>query len=157
MIVGQANEPPPTTPKAGLLPKKVMLCIWWDWEGVLYYELLPEDQMINSNKYCSQLDQLKAALDERHLELVNRKCIIFHQDNARLRFFDDQAKTVTAWLGSSESSAIFTRHCTFRFPFISVSTKFSWWKNISIPWKTVKGTWNSSLLKKIKHFGKMEL
>ena len=32
---------------------------------------------------------------------------------------------------------------------------------ISIPWKTVKGTWNSSLLKKIKkkkkNLGKMEL
>ena len=30
---GKRNEPPPTTPKAGLHPKKVMLCIWWDWKG----------------------------------------------------------------------------------------------------------------------------
>ena len=51
---GKQNEPPPTIPKAGLHPKKVMLYIWWDWKGVLYYELLPENQMINSNKYCSQ-------------------------------------------------------------------------------------------------------
>ena len=58
-------------------------CIWWDWKGVLYYELLPENQTINSNKYCSQLDQLKAALDEKHPELVNRKRIIFHQDHTR--------------------------------------------------------------------------
>ena len=40
--------------------------------------------MINSNKYCSQLDKLKAALNEKCLELVSRKRIIFHQDNARL-------------------------------------------------------------------------
>ena len=60
-----------------------MLCIWWDWKGVLYFELLLENQTINSNKYCCQLDQLKAALDEKCPELVNRKCIIFHQDNAR--------------------------------------------------------------------------
>ena len=60
-----------------------MLCIWWNWKGVLYYELLPENQTINSNKYCSQLDQLKAALNKKHPELVNRKCIIFHEDNAR--------------------------------------------------------------------------
>ena len=33
-----------------------MLCIWWDWKGVLYYELLPENQMINYNKYYFQLD-----------------------------------------------------------------------------------------------------
>ena len=78
------NETPPTTPKASLHPKKVMLCIWWDWKGVLYYELLLENQTINSSKYCSQLDQLKAALDEKRLELVNRKHIIFHQDNSRL-------------------------------------------------------------------------
>ena len=82
-IVGKRNEPPPTTPKASLHTKKVMLCIWWDWKGVLYYELLTENQMINSNKYSSQLDQLKAVLDKKCLELVNRKCIIFHQDTPR--------------------------------------------------------------------------
>ena len=61
---GKRDEPPPTTPKAGLHPKKVMLCVWWDWKGVLYYGLLPENQMINSNKYYSQLNQLKATLNE---------------------------------------------------------------------------------------------
>ena len=75
---GKRNEPPPTTPKASLHLKKVMLCIWWDWKGILYYELLPESEAINSNKHCSQLDQLKAALDEKCPELVNRKCVIFH-------------------------------------------------------------------------------
>ena len=123
---GKRNEPPPTTPKAGLHPKKVTLCIGWNWKGVLYYGLLPENQMINSSKYCCQLDQLKAALDEKRPELVKRRCIIFHQDAARPHVsFDDQAKPVTAWLGSSNSSAIFTRHCTFGFPFISVFTRFS--------------------------------
>ena len=39
--------------------------------------------MIISNKYCSQLDQLKAALNKKRPELVNRKRIIFHQDDAR--------------------------------------------------------------------------
>ena len=45
---GKQNEPP-TTPKAGLHPKRVILCIW----GVLYHELFPENQTVNSNKYCS--------------------------------------------------------------------------------------------------------
>ena len=75
------KEPPPITPKVNLHPKKMILCILWDWKGVLYYELLLENQMINS-KYCSQLDQLKAALDKKCPELINRKCIIFHPDNA---------------------------------------------------------------------------
>ena len=40
--------------------------------------------MINSNKYRFQLDQLRAALEEKRPELANRKRIIFHQNNARL-------------------------------------------------------------------------
>ena len=36
-----------------------------------------------SGKPPLPLDQLKAALDEKCPELVNRKCIIFHQDNTR--------------------------------------------------------------------------
>ena len=39
------------------------------------------------------------------------------------------------------------------FPFILVFTKFSMEK-FSIPWKTSKDTWKSSLLKKIKSFGR---
>ena len=81
---GKRNEPPPTTPKASLHPKKVMFCIWWDWKGILYHEILWENQTINSSKYCSQLDQLKAAFNKKRQELVKRKCIIFHEDNARL-------------------------------------------------------------------------
>ena len=34
--LGKQNEPPSTTPKASLHPKKVVLYIWWDWKGVLY-------------------------------------------------------------------------------------------------------------------------
>ena len=42
-----------------------------------------KNHTINSNKYCSQLDQPKAAVDEKCPELVNRKRIVFHQDNTR--------------------------------------------------------------------------
>ena len=96
---------------------------WWDWKGVLYYELLLENLMINSNKYCSQLDQLKAALDKKRLELVNRKRSL--PSGSCKTTFDDQAKIATVWLSSSDFSAIFIRHSTFRFPFILVFTKFS--------------------------------
>ena len=134
-----------------------MLCIWWDWKGVLYYELLQENQTINSNKYCSQLDQLKAALDEKHPDLVNRKHIVFHQDNTRLHvsLMTRQKLLQLGWevmihLPYSPDIAPSDFHL-FRYLQNSLNGK------ISIPWKTVKGTWNSSLLKKIKSFGKMEL
>lgn len=147
---GRWYEPPPITPKARLFPKKVTLYIW---KRVLYYELLPENQMIDSSKYQLQLDQLKVSLSGNHPELVNRICIIFNQDNAKNTcFFDDQAKTVTAWVGSSDSSTICTRHCTYFGPY-----KILLMENISIPWKTVKGIWNSFLPKKIQSFQKMKL
>ena len=124
---GKQNEQLPTTLKAEAYPKKMILCIWYDWKGILDYELLLKNQTMNSNKYCSQLNQLKVALDEKHLELVSRKCIISHQDTVRLyvRFLGDQAKAATAWLGSSDSLAIFTIHCIFGCPFISLFKKLS--------------------------------
>ncbi|XP_011632512.1 histone-lysine N-methyltransferase SETMAR-like [Pogonomyrmex barbatus] len=46
------SEAAQTIAKAGLHPKKIMLSIWWDWKGIVYYELLP-NKMIDSTKYCS--------------------------------------------------------------------------------------------------------
>jgi histone-lysine N-methyltransferase SETMAR len=76
------DERPLSTPEAELHQKKVMLCIWWDWKGILYYELLPRNKTINSDVYCSQLDRLKAAFDQKRPELVNNKGV-FHHDKAR--------------------------------------------------------------------------
>ena len=135
-----------------------MLCIWWDWKGVLYYDLLLENQTIHSNKYCSQLDQLKAALNKKCPEIVSRKHIIFHQDNARLNvsLMTRQKLLQLGWK--------FLIHPPYS-PDIAPSDFHSFrslqnslnGKKLSILWKTVKGNWNSSLLKKIKRFGKMEL
>ena len=152
---GKRSEPPPTTPKPGLHPKKVMLCIWWNWKGVLY-ELLLENQTINS-KYCSQLDQLKAALDEKHTELVNRKRILFHQDNASLHV---SLKTRQKLLQLGWEVLIHPLYSSDIAPsnfhlFRSLQNSLNE-KNFN-SLETVKGTWNSSLLKKIKSFGKMEL
>ncbi|KAF2348156.1 Transposase type 1, partial [Trinorchestia longiramus] len=71
------HEPPLAIPKVDLHPKEVMLCVWWDWKGILYYELLPSNQSINSEKYCSQLDDLEAAIREKRPELANRKGVVF--------------------------------------------------------------------------------
>ena len=69
-----------------------MLCIWWDWKGVFYYELLLENQMIDSKKYHSQTDQQKAAVDDKHPELVNRK-----QSSTRIM----QGRMFLGWAGKN--------------------------------------------------------
>jgi len=77
------SEPFQTVKKVTLYPKKDMLYIWWDCRGPIYYELLPMNEIINSEKYCAQLDILKAAIKEKRPGLANRHWVVFHQDNDR--------------------------------------------------------------------------
>ncbi|GFS72400.1 histone-lysine N-methyltransferase SETMAR [Trichonephila clavipes] len=46
-------------------------------------DLLPDNTTINSEVYCHQLDKLNDALQQKRSELINRKGVVFHQDNAR--------------------------------------------------------------------------
>ena len=134
-----------------------MLCIWWDWKGVLYYELLLENQTINSNKYCSHLDQLKAALDEKHQELAKRKRIIFHQDDVRphVSLMTRQKRLQLGWevlihLPYSSDIAPSDFH-------LFQSLENSLHGKIFNSLEDCKRHLEHSLLKKIKSFGKMEL
>jgi [histone H3]-lysine36 N-dimethyltransferase SETMAR len=77
------DEPSGTQPKAGLTESKVMLCIWWDWKGVVHYEVLPPGLTMNSVLYCKQLDRLEERIQKTRPELANRKGVVFHHDNAR--------------------------------------------------------------------------
>ena len=61
-IVGASEMSHHQSHQRRLLPRKMVLCVWWDCKGILCYELLLGNQTINSNKNCSQLDQLRAAL-----------------------------------------------------------------------------------------------
>ncbi|GBP83102.1 Oxygen-dependent coproporphyrinogen-III oxidase, mitochondrial [Eumeta japonica] len=38
---------------------KLMLRVWWDWKGIIHYELLPPSKPVNSDLYCQQLMRLK--------------------------------------------------------------------------------------------------
>ncbi|GFU23741.1 putative DD34D transposase [Trichonephila clavipes] len=69
--------------KPGLKERKVLLCIWWDWKGIINYALLPYRQALNSELQCQQLDRLKLAIDQKRPELANRRSVVFHQDNVR--------------------------------------------------------------------------
>ena len=89
--------------------------------------------MINSNKYCSQLDQLKAAVKEKHLDLVSRKCIISPQDPTRQRVSLMTRQNRYSLAGNSDSSRYFSRPLDFHL-FSSLQTSPNGKK--SIAWKT---------------------
>jgi hypothetical protein len=47
------------------------------------HELLRPNKTINSEVYCQQLDRVNECLKANRQHLVNRKGVVFHQDNAR--------------------------------------------------------------------------
>ena len=56
------DEPAQTMSKAHLHQKRVMLSVWWDYKGVIYFEVLPRNQNVNSDLYCQQLMKLDEAI-----------------------------------------------------------------------------------------------
>ena len=78
------GQPAKSTAKPNIHGAKVMLCIWWDQKGMLYYELLKPGETINGERYQIQLIRLKRAIAEKRPEYGTRhEAIIFHHDNAR--------------------------------------------------------------------------
>ena len=65
------------------LEKELMLCIWWDQLGVVYYELKP-NEIITGALYQTQLMRLSRALKEKRAHYYSRhdKIILLH-DNTR--------------------------------------------------------------------------
>ena len=70
--------------------RKTMLCVWWDQEGVIYYELLKPGETVNAHGYHQQLIKLHCALREkkphyrkRHDKLIflQRQRTIAHVNN----------------------------------------------------------------------------
>ena len=63
---------------------KVMLCIWWDQLGVVYYELLKPNETITGDVYRRQLMRLSRALREKRPQYADRHDkVILQHDNAR--------------------------------------------------------------------------
>ena len=64
----KSSQPAKSTAKSNIHGAKVILCIWWDQKGVLYYELLKPGETINGPRvlegmYCVWLGNVKKILD----------------------------------------------------------------------------------------------
>jgi len=62
-----------STAKPNIHGKKLMLCIWWDQLGVVYYELLkPNETITGTTLYRTQLMRLSRALKEKRAHYYSR-------------------------------------------------------------------------------------
>ncbi|UYV62510.1 hypothetical protein LAZ67_2000910 [Cordylochernes scorpioides] len=70
--------------KPNIHGKKLMLCIWWDQLGVIYYVLLQPNETITGERYQQQLMRLSRALKiKRPLYAKRHDKVIYQHDNAR--------------------------------------------------------------------------
>ncbi|UYV70421.1 SETMAR [Cordylochernes scorpioides] len=73
-----------STAKPNIHGKKLMLCIWSDQLGVIYYELLQPNETITGERYQQQLMRLSRALKiKRPLYAKRHDKVIYQHDNAR--------------------------------------------------------------------------
>jgi len=73
-----------STAKPNIHGAKLMLCIWWDQKGVVYYELLKPNETITGERYQQQLMQLSRVLKVKRPEYAKRHDkVVFQHDNAR--------------------------------------------------------------------------
>ncbi|GFV26187.1 mariner transposase [Trichonephila clavipes] len=102
---------------------KALLYIFCHWKEIIYYELLPYGQTLNSDLYCQQLDCLKLAIYQKRPELANRRGVVFHQENTRPHVCIDSPETLGASLGSFNTSVRYHGPGTKRLPAFHCITK----------------------------------
>jgi len=54
--------------KDELHQRKIMLCVWWNVEGVVHWKLLPRSQTLNADIYCAQLRRVNDAVGRKYLD-----------------------------------------------------------------------------------------
>lgn len=78
------GQPSSSIVKRNIHSAKVLLCIWWDYLGVVYYEFMKPGETITSETYKTQLIHLKEAIEKnRPFNGAGTRSVILLHDNAR--------------------------------------------------------------------------
>ena len=60
-----------------------MLCVWWNFEGVIHWEFVPNGRAVDTDLYSQQLERVHEILRRRDPALVNWNRVLLQQDNVR--------------------------------------------------------------------------
>ena len=66
--------------KPDLHPRKTIICVWWDWEGMVHWEMLKKNATVNKELYIAQLHCVNEVIQ---LKRPHQYTILL-PDNARL-------------------------------------------------------------------------
>ena len=102
-----------STAKPNIHGKKLMLCIWWDQLGVVYYELLKPNETITGALYRTQLMRLSRALKEKRATTPDTTKLFFCMIMLVHMLRHRSKPTWKHSMGSFTPLALFTRHCSF--------------------------------------------
>ncbi|KAK6750447.1 hypothetical protein RB195_002430 [Necator americanus] len=76
----EAGDTPKPTPKPDIHGRKVMLFVWWNSKGLVYFEVLDSGQTVTADIYKDQQNRVDQALRRPAVEATSTK---FLYDNAR--------------------------------------------------------------------------
>lgn len=93
------NEPPASCPKVQRFGKKVMLSVFWNFDGILFFELLSGDKRLNSDIYSAQLKRLHEVMTTKYPSLINRNKVLLQADNAKPHISRKSMETINSLNG----------------------------------------------------------
>jgi transposase len=79
--VGQGS-PRPKKARMSQSNLKVMLVVFFDWQGVIHYEFVPRGQTVNNELYVAVLKHLREAVRRKRPQLWTNQSWVLHHDNA---------------------------------------------------------------------------
>ena len=106
-------------PKDNLTPKKGMVTVWWSAAHLIYYSFLSPSEIITSERYAQQFNEMHQKLQCLHLTLVNRKGPTLLWQRQTPRCITNASKVEQIGLQSLPSSTVFTWSLSNWLPFFS--------------------------------------
>ncbi|UYV82676.1 hypothetical protein LAZ67_22000520 [Cordylochernes scorpioides] len=76
------NEPRPKKARKAPSKVKVMLTVFFDYQGIVHHEFQQQDSTITADSYLGVLRRLREAIRQKRPELWRSKSWILHHDNA---------------------------------------------------------------------------
>ncbi|CAF2057187.1 unnamed protein product [Rotaria magnacalcarata] len=76
------DQNPPSVARPDHFAKKVMLCVWWNVDGVVHFELVPDGRAVDAELYSEQLERVCNILMQRYPTLIRQERALLQHDNA---------------------------------------------------------------------------